>query len=308
MGWLARSGYMAALAGLVLVPGPADGANRGPAPHPISAGAHGAAADGGRFVAHPLSDTRVALFDPLRGGQREIDVRSQYSEEVRCATPDVDRDRVLVHCVEARGSFFVPPPLVWDPSTHRLIRVEAAMRYPFGSYPTPRDVGWYALGTHWVKGSVHFHSTASGDGYANWRTGALRSYNYDSEEERFNGDLDDPGLRELPPRPPRFRFVTSGRRLFLKRRGRPTLLLGPCADPCARFDYMRGVATWVDDETARAYVVRSRRRLYWRIRDPRELPLSRILHTREALLFELGHEYPPEWSFYAVARTDLLAP
>jgi hypothetical protein len=249
--------------------------------------------DGSRYAVAKMSENALTARDDLRGRRFEIPV------EPGCYPKDMASGGLtLVACPGEDGQYRLSVLDVDDQSSTSV---------PYN----PGYEGYSQIGRQWLQGA-DFGSGHIVTAYLNWHTGA-RSYGELDGGPYTPRDLDKPGLPALTiERPGDFTFATDSpfaltqtarnerehpARITLFRNfsrytlGKRVALLDPCPNACGSLSLGAGLATWSNGRFARAYVIKSRRRLSWRfpkaLLPPGESTGQVVGHTRTTVYTSL---------------------
>lgn len=236
------------------------------------------ATDGERFAAYKTRERVMYVRDDLSHRRLSIPV------DPGCGPSDIGPGALLLLSCEIDGSsgrnLFVLNILTGS----RTQVPQADIPEGRGYYP-PLE-GYDKIGRRWLAG-ISLGSGRSIIAYIDWRTGEKRAFG--EETDYVPRDLDHRALAPIAPKRDEdvpfaadapFSVTTTSRngrrfgsRLTLFRGttastlGTPRALLDPCRHGyCGAAQLGGGVATWVHGRYLRLYVLRSGRRLAWRLR------------------------------------------
>lgn len=263
--------------------------------------------DGSRYAVAKTSDNALTVRDDLRGRRFEIPV------EPGCYPADVASGGLtLVGCPGEDGQY-----------RFSVLDVDDQSRTVVPSF-NPAFEGYSRIGRQWLQGG-DFGSGHSVITYLNWHTGERRTSGEESGGPYTPRDLDKPGLPALTiKRPGDFTFATDSpfaltqtarndrehpaRITLFRNFGRHTLgkrvaLLDPCPNACGALSLGAGLATWSHGRYARAYVIKSGRRLGWRFPKallPPDNPTGQVVqHTRTTVYTSLFDQKTGRVRLYA---------
>jgi len=253
-------------------------------------------ADGSRFAVYKAHPTKLTVVDAARKKRFRISV------EPECSPGDVARALLLLGCRSpATGALRLH---VVDLRSRAATQVPERTDQPDRGFD-PATEGFGEVGRRWLAGA----SAESGRVvriYIDWRTGEKRTF---GEESAYTPrDLDSAGLEPVAPRRHEdFAFVfdapfsaTPTRRtaqgapadltLFsggtAGRLGTRVARIDGCSNSCGSISIGAGIVSWASGRSARAYLIRARRRLSWRF-DRRLVPAGSngqfVQHTRDAV-------------------------
>jgi hypothetical protein len=203
-------------------------------------------ADGARYAVSQPQQGALVVRDELRGTRRVVPVGDD------CRVQDAHRGVFLVNC-----DYHEPFVLTPGAATTRAVP-------GLGTSYDPNNETMSAIGTRWVQGVTKEDAVF----YVNWHTGKRKDFGEIIEGQHRRRDLDSRDLRRVPKgfiyASKNLTIKTMGRRVVLKRRGRPAVDIDACVSGCVSVSIGGGFVTWGNYDTAEAFDLRTLRHYRWK--------------------------------------------